>query len=120
MFDAISENGVATHIPSLGPYYTQMLLIFLDRLHFDLIPQNEKGLVGPHLPQYVIVWDNVNFYSGLLIRDWFTTHPRMVMVFLPPYSPFLNPIEFFSSRRWKYMSIGLKIKGPCSMMNAVC
>ncbi|KAL0184679.1 hypothetical protein M9458_020375, partial [Cirrhinus mrigala] len=31
---------------------------------------------------------------------WFTTHPRMVMVFLPPYSPLLNPIEeFFSARR---------------------
>ncbi|KAI7789912.1 hypothetical protein IRJ41_007775, partial [Triplophysa rosa] len=41
MCAAISENGVATHIPSLGPYNTQKLLIFLDRLHFDLIPENE-------------------------------------------------------------------------------
>lgn len=102
MCAAISENGVATHIPSLGPYNTQKLLIFLDRLHFDLIPENERGLVGPHLPQYVIVWDNVNFHRGPLIRAWFTTHPRMVMVFLPPYSPFLNPIEeYFSAWRWR-------------------
>ncbi len=29
---------------------------------------------------------------------WFTAHPRMVSLFFPPYSPFLNPIEeFFSS-----------------------
>ncbi|KAK0131121.1 hypothetical protein N1851_034196 [Merluccius polli] len=35
MCAAISENGVATHIPSLGPYNTQKLLIFLDRLHSD-------------------------------------------------------------------------------------
>ncbi|XP_057198986.1 40S ribosomal protein S24 isoform X2 [Triplophysa rosa] len=41
----------------------------------------------------------------------------MVMVFLPPYSPFLNPIEeYFSAWRWRvYESIGLKIRGPCSM-----
>ncbi|KAF0041571.1 hypothetical protein F2P81_005103 [Scophthalmus maximus] len=51
MCAAISENGVATHIPSLGPNNTQKLLIFLDRLHSDLIPENERGLVGPHLPK---------------------------------------------------------------------
>ncbi|XDV31835.1 hypothetical protein PO909_002784 [Leuciscus waleckii] len=101
MCAAISENGVATHIPSLGPYNTQKLPIFLDRLHFDLIPENERGLVRPHLPQYVIEWDNVNFHHGPLIRAWFTSHPRMV-VFLPPYSPFLNPIEeYFSAWRWR-------------------
>ena len=43
MCAAISENGVATHIPSLGPYNTQKLLSFLDRLHFDLIPENERA-----------------------------------------------------------------------------
>lgn len=33
---------------------------------------------------------------------WFTAHPRMVSLFLPPYSPFLNFIEeFFSSWRWR-------------------
>ncbi len=99
---AISENGVATHIPSLGTYNTQKLLIFLDCLHSDLIPENERGVVGPHLPNYVIVWDNVNFHRGPPIRAWFTAHPRMLMVLLPPYSPFLNPIEeFFSAWRWK-------------------
>ncbi|KAL3976810.1 potassium voltage-gated channel Shaker-related subfamily A, beta member 1 [Sarotherodon galilaeus] len=102
MCAAISETGVATHIPSLGPYNTHKLLIFLDRLYTDFIPENERGLIGPHLPIYVIVWDNVNFHHSPLIRGWFATHPRMVMGFLPPYSPFLNPIEeFFSAWRWR-------------------
>ena len=107
---------MATHIPSLGPYNTQKLLIFLDRLPSDLIPENESGLIGPHLPKYVIVWDNVNFHHGPLIRAWFTTHPRMAMVFLPLYSPFLNPIEV-SLSAWggECMSIRLKIRGPCSI-----
>ena len=98
----ISENGVVTHISSLGPYYTQKLLVFLDRLHSDLIPLHERGLVGPHLPTFVIVWDNVSFHRGLLIRAWFFAHPRMLMVLSSPYSPFLNPIEeFFSAWRWR-------------------
>ncbi|KAL4008525.1 hypothetical protein ACER0C_002377 [Sarotherodon galilaeus] len=102
MCAAISENGVATHIPSLGPYNTHKLLIFLDRLYADFIPENKSGLIGPHLPIYVIVWDNVNFHHSPLIRGWFAAHPRMVMGFLPPYSPFLNPIdEFFSAWRWR-------------------
>ncbi|CAM4714342.1 unnamed protein product [Leuciscus chuanchicus] len=102
MCAAISERGVATHIPSLGPYNTQKLLNFLDHLYTDLIPENERGEEGPQLPHYVIVWDNVNFHRGPRIRTWFTTHPRMLMEFLPPYSPFLNPIEeFFSAWRWR-------------------
>ena len=102
MCAAISENDAATHTPSLGPYNTQNLLIFFDRLHSDLITENERGLVGPHLPKHVILRGNGNFYRGPLIRAWFTTRPRMVMDFLPPYSPFLNHIgEFFSAWRWR-------------------
>ncbi|XP_060756558.1 uncharacterized protein LOC132867586 [Neoarius graeffei] len=102
MCAAISDNGVATHIASLGPYNTQRLLLYLDRLYVDLVPENERGLEAPHLSQFVIVWDNVSFHRGPLIRAWFDTHPRMRNVFLPPYSPFLNPIEeFFSAWRWR-------------------
>ncbi|XP_060760641.1 uncharacterized protein LOC132870787 [Neoarius graeffei] len=95
MCAAISENGVATHTASLGPYNTEKLLRFLDQLYVYLVPENERGLEGPHLPQFVIVWDNVNFHRGPRIRAWFNMHPRMHNVLLPPYSPFLNPIEEF-------------------------
>ena len=109
MCAAISENGVVTHIPSLGPYNTQKLLVFLDRLHSDLIPLHERGLVGPHLPTFAIVWDNVSFHFGPLIRAWFTAHPRKLMVLLSPYSPFPNPIKtfFFLRGGGGSMSIGL-------------
>ena len=46
-------------------------------------------------PVYVIVWDNVSFHHAVLIREWFTNNQRFIKVFLPPYSPFLNPIEEF-------------------------
>ncbi|CAM4607126.1 unnamed protein product [Leuciscus chuanchicus] len=79
-------------------------------------------ILWPHLPQYVIVWDNVNFHRGPLIRAWFTTHPRMVKVFLPPYSPFLNPIEeYFSAWRWSvYEHRAQDQRSLLHAMDAVC
>ncbi len=42
------------------------------------------------------------FYHSDVVRQWFAAHDRMLVEYLPPYSPFLNPIEdFFSSWRWK-------------------
>ncbi|KAL0153040.1 hypothetical protein M9458_051639 [Cirrhinus mrigala] len=97
MCAAISENGVRTHIPHIGPYNTQLLLAFLNALYRDLIPEQERGLVRPHLPNYVVVWDNVSFHRTNSVRDWFAAHERITVEFLPPYSPFLNPIEVFFS-----------------------
>ncbi|XP_044038655.1 uncharacterized protein LOC122869562 [Siniperca chuatsi] len=112
MCAAISENGVATHIPSLDPYNTQKLLIFLDRLHFDLVPENERGLIGPQLPQYVIVWDNVNFHRGpgsRLIQgwSWFSYHLTLLSsILLRSFSPLGGG---------ECMIVGLTIRGPCSI-----
>ncbi len=39
MSAAISENGVLTHIPIIGPYNTERLVTFLDTLYRDLIPE---------------------------------------------------------------------------------
>lgn len=102
MCAAISEHGVLTRIPIIGPYNTQHLLTFLDTLYRDLIPDDERGLIRDDLPKYVVVWDNVSFHRSNTIRQWFAPHYRMLMEFLPPYSPFLNPIEeFYSAWRWK-------------------
>ncbi len=88
MCAAISEQGVSTHVPHIGAYNTQLLLAFLNTLYRNLIPEQERGLVTPHLPNYVVFW--------------FAAHKRITVEFFPPYSPFLNPIEeFFSAWRWK-------------------
>uniref|UniRef100_A0A1A8VF77 DDE superfamily endonuclease n=1 Tax=Nothobranchius furzeri TaxID=105023 RepID=A0A1A8VF77_NOTFU len=57
---------------------------------------------GDNRTMYVVVWDNVSFHHSAVVRQWFAAHGRMLMEFLPPYTPFLNPTEeFFSSWRWK-------------------
>ncbi|KAL7830863.1 hypothetical protein SRHO_G00303650 [Serrasalmus rhombeus] len=44
----------------------------------------------------------ISFHHSNIIRQWFATHSRTLMEFLPLYSPFLNPIEeFLSAWRWK-------------------
>ncbi len=116
MCAAISENGVSAHIPHIGPYNTQLLLVFLNTLYSDLIPEQERGLVRPHLPNCVVVWDNVSFHWTDIVRDWFAAHERITVVFLPPYSPFLNPVEeFFQHGGGKYMIIDHKIRCLCWM-----
>ncbi len=99
---AISKNGVLTHIPRIGPYNTQHLLNFLETLNKTLIPDDERGPFWDDLPKYGAIWDNVRFHHSHTIRQWFATHYRMLMEFLPPYSPFLNPMkEFYLAWRWK-------------------
>ncbi len=61
----------------------------------DLIPEQERGQIGDDLTKYVIVWDNVSFHRSNIIRQWFAAHSRMLMEFLSPCSPYLNPIEEF-------------------------
>ncbi len=96
MCAAISENGVSTHIPHIGPYNTQLLLVFLNTLYGDLIPEQERGLVRPHLPNYVVIWDNISFHRTNIVRDWFAAHERISVEFLPPYSiPKSNRRVFF-------------------------
>ncbi|KAI2667124.1 Insertion element IS630 uncharacterized 39 kDa protein [Labeo rohita] len=67
-----------------------------------LIPPEERGLLRPGMTLYVITGDNVAFHHSRLVNEWFAAQPRIMMQFLPAYSPFLNPIEeFFSAWRWK-------------------
>ena len=65
---AISENGVLTHIPIIGPNNTERLVTFVDTLCRDLIPEQERGPIEDDLPKYVIVWDSVSFHHSNISR----------------------------------------------------
>ncbi len=95
MCAAIFLRGLLHHHAKLGPYNTRHILTFLDALH-DAVVQDRS-----EQPRFVVVWDNVSFHRAALVRDWFTNPDQFAVVYLPPYSPFLNPIEyFFSTWRW--------------------
>ncbi|XP_049597162.1 uncharacterized protein [Syngnathus scovelli] len=100
MCAAITHHGVIHRHAAFGPYNTAHLITFLDDLHEKLIPPN--GVDGPEQLRYVVIWDNVSFHRAAAVRKWFSAHARFVVVNLPPYSPFLNPVdEFFLAWRWK-------------------
>lgn len=98
----MGSEGLVHRHAVLGSYNTQRLLTFLEELK-DILLDRQQHHPGPAHHIYVIIWDNVRFHRTNQIREWFTTNSdHFLNVCLPPYSPFLNPIEeFFSSWRWK-------------------
>ncbi|XP_049914950.1 uncharacterized protein LOC126399166 [Epinephelus moara] len=100
MCAAINHHGVLHHHATLGPYNTAHLIAFLDTL-YNIVVQPDQ-MDDTEVIRFVVVWDNVSFHRAALVRDWFRGHPEVSVLHLPPYSPFLNPIEeFFSAWRWK-------------------
>ncbi|UZO79924.1 IS630 family transposase [Aquimarina sp. ERC-38] len=47
----------------------------------------------------IMVVDNVKFHHAKLLKVWLKKHPKLEIVYLPPYSPELNPVE----RAWWFM-----------------
>ncbi|XP_060799027.1 uncharacterized protein LOC132900766 isoform X2 [Neoarius graeffei] len=93
---AISLRGLLHHHCKIGAYNAQNIIAFLDALHFTVVQDR------PDQPRFVVIWDNVSFHRAALVRDWFDNHNLFDVMYLPPYSPFLNPIEeFFSAWRWR-------------------
>ncbi|KAL2089378.1 hypothetical protein ACEWY4_014066 [Coilia grayii] len=101
------NNCSLVYFSCLGPYNTQHLMTFLDTLYMD---------------KYVVVWDNVCFHHSHLVRQWFAAHDRMLVEYLPTYSPFLNPIEeIFSAWRWKVYDRHLHVQmALLEAMDAAC
>lgn len=46
-----------------------------------------------------VIGDNARYYRNTQLQAWLTENPRIIQVFLPPYSPNLNLIE----RLWKLL-----------------
>ena len=47
----------------------------------------------------ILVADNVRFHHAKLLEKWLKENPKLELMYLPPYSPELNPVE----RAWWYM-----------------
>ncbi|KAJ8365154.1 hypothetical protein SKAU_G00139850, partial [Synaphobranchus kaupii] len=111
MCAAISHRGVLHRHAILGPYNTMLLLTFLDSLRDHIYQLEQREPAQLQQPRDVVIWDNVSFHRAALVCDWFTNNPRFSNIFLPAYSPFLNPIEeFFSAWRWKVYDRGPYIR----------
>lgn len=79
---AIGVDGVRHYRTKIGAYNTGEFLIFLNELY----PKIEEPTNAAFL------MDNVKFHHSHVIKQWFE-EKKIVQVFVPPYSPMLNPIE---------------------------
>ena len=51
----------------------------------------------PKWSEYIL--DNARYYHSQIVKEFLKEHPRIILKFMPPYSPNLNIIERF----WKIL-----------------
>ncbi len=80
------------------------------RLYFRLQPDRNintqrvvdflRQLFGHVDGPIVVVWDRLNTHRSPRVRDYVGSRPHSLIVFLPPYAPELNPVEYLWGN-WK-------------------
>tara|TARA_B100001245_G_C22562704_1_gene280717 strand:+ start:124 stop:558 length:435 start_codon:yes stop_codon:yes gene_type:complete len=43
---------------------------------------------------FILVWDRLSAHRAKLVRDYLEEHPEILVEWLPPYAPEINPEEF--------------------------
>jgi len=79
----------------------QMTVTFHNRRNYQSFKKHIKKVLRIYRNQskIIMVVDNVRFHYAKLLKMWLLKHPKLELVYLPPYSPELNPVE----RAWWYM-----------------
>lgn len=79
----------------------QITVTFHDRGNYQSFKKHLKKVLRTYSghSKIIMVVDNVRFHHAKLLKAWLKTKPVLELVYLPPYSPELNPIE----RAWWYM-----------------
>ncbi|KAL1258034.1 hypothetical protein QQF64_011278 [Cirrhinus molitorella] len=57
-----------------GTYNPECLITFLNALHERLIPPEERGLLRPGMPLFVIIQDNVAFHHSRLVNECISSY----------------------------------------------
>ncbi len=53
----------------------------------------------PQAPKIILILDNATYFKAQIVRQWLEDHPKLNLLFLPPYAPNLNLIERF----WRFV-----------------
>lgn len=77
----------------------------------------EKSLIPATNENQVIIMDNASFHSKKELAEIAKRHNRKI-IFLPPYSPELNPIEKYWANLKRY--VRLNIKKYKSLDDCIC
>jgi transposase len=85
MIAAVTNQGKVRFMIYPGGLTPQRLIVFLQRLIKDA------------RRKVFLILDNLNVHKAKAVRDWLAEHAdRIEVCYLPPYSPELNPSEYFN------------------------
>jgi len=85
MIAAVTNQGKVRFMIYPGGLSPQRLIVFMQRLIKDA------------RRKVFLILDNLNVHKAKAVRDWLAVHADRIQVFyLPPYSPELNPSEYFN------------------------
>jgi transposase len=90
-----------TTFGSLNIANGQITISFADKGNYQTFKKHLKKLLWVYREAHkiVLIVDNVRYHHAKLLKRFVKNNPRIEIMYLPPYSPELNPIE----RVWWYM-----------------
>jgi transposase len=79
----------------------QMVINFADKGNYQSFKKHLKKILKTFsdAPKIVLVLDNVRYHHARLLTKFLKENEKLEILYLPPYSPDLNPIE----RAWWFM-----------------
>jgi transposase len=77
-----SQNKLIAPFLFKGMTDTSLVIWWVENILLPALPKNST-----------IIWDNAAFHKSEMLRELVEDQHKHTMVFLPPYSPDLNPIE---------------------------
>lgn len=100
---AVKQRGKErlTGMGSLNYETGQMTVTFEATGNYKTFKKHLKKVLRVYATnsKIIMVVDNVRFHHAILLKAWLQKHPKLELVYLPPYSPELNPVE----RAWWFM-----------------
>lgn len=90
-----------TTFGSLNIANGQITVSFADKGNYQTFKKHLKKLLWVYreAQKIVLIVDNVRYHHAKLLKRFVEKNPKIEIMYLPPYSPELNPIE----RVWWYM-----------------
>jgi transposase len=79
----------------------QITVSFHEKGNYQSLKKHLKKILYTYRnnSKIIMVLDNVRYHHAKLLKKWLLKNKKLEIVYLPPYSPELNPIE----KAWWYM-----------------
>ena len=136
------ERGQPTRIPAFGPTQGEALYAWLEpqcgQLWWRYTPRTNARATTELLTwlaqvyadkrYVVVVWDNASWHQAHAVEDWVQEHnataaeeggPKLFVVPLPTYSPWLNPIEAVFNQTKRRVLFGRNFDDPADRRRAL-